>query len=156
MRPPTLFKGQPLWASLIVIALYVVAGPWMRDQGPAIERPPPAISDRTVVVLGWLFFALCSFLAFRVVVPNALGAAILSLCLACALTVLAFGKSLVRVAVNAYQRRAPAEVRRLCGRTPTCSQYLMISVEKHGLLRGVRKGWRRLSRCDGTASEDWP
>ena len=34
-----------------------------------------------------------------------------------------------------------------CRFYPTCSEYMMEAVEKHGLWRGLGLGLRRLSRC---------
>jgi putative membrane protein insertion efficiency factor len=34
-----------------------------------------------------------------------------------------------------------------CRFYPTCSEYMIESIEKYGLLRGVAQGIRRLSRC---------
>jgi putative membrane protein insertion efficiency factor len=35
----------------------------------------------------------------------------------------------------------------MCRFEPTCSIYMMQAIEKHGTLRGVWLGLRRLSRC---------
>ena len=34
-----------------------------------------------------------------------------------------------------------------CRFTPTCSEYMMDAVEKHGVARGVWLGLKRLGRC---------
>jgi putative membrane protein insertion efficiency factor len=34
-----------------------------------------------------------------------------------------------------------------CRFTPTCSEYMVQAVEKHGILRGVRLGMRRIGKC---------
>jgi hypothetical protein len=34
-----------------------------------------------------------------------------------------------------------------CRFHPTCSEYMKDAIEKHGVLKGVGKGLRRLSRC---------
>lgn len=34
-----------------------------------------------------------------------------------------------------------------CRFQPTCSQYMIEAIERHGVLRGVGLGLRRLSRC---------
>lgn len=46
-----------------------------------------------------------------------------------------------------YQRFAPAEVRRRCVFTPTCSQYAIQALERYGVIRGVPKIISRLRRC---------
>lgn len=49
--------------------------------------------------------------------------------------------------VRVYQRFAPADVRRRCVFTPTCSQYAIQALEKYGVIRGVPKIISRLRRC---------
>lgn len=34
-----------------------------------------------------------------------------------------------------------------CRFTPTCSEYMMQSIEKYGVFRGIGMGLRRLARC---------
>lgn len=46
-----------------------------------------------------------------------------------------------------YQKYAPEQMRASCVFTPSCSQYMMLAIQKYGLLRGVLKGTRRLLRC---------
>ena len=59
--------------------------------------------------------------------------------------------------VRFYQRYAPDEVRLVCGVKPSCSEYMILSIEKYGIVRGIIKGVKRLKRChilDGC--EDYP
>jgi putative membrane protein insertion efficiency factor len=35
----------------------------------------------------------------------------------------------------------------MCRFAPTCSEFMMQAIEKHGFLRGVWLGLRRLARC---------
>lgn len=46
-----------------------------------------------------------------------------------------------------YQHFAPASIRKKCRFEPSCSQYMLLSVQKYGVIKGVRKGWKRLKRC---------
>ena len=46
-----------------------------------------------------------------------------------------------------YQRYAPERLRASCLFTPSCSQYMLLAIEKYGAFRGVFKGIRRLCRC---------
>lgn len=57
-------------------------------------------------------------------------------------------KSAVICAVRIYQRYAPDAVRNKCRFEPSCSEYMILSIEKYGLFRGVRKGHHRLKRCN--------
>lgn len=46
-----------------------------------------------------------------------------------------------------YQRFAPEKVRKLCFFEPSCSEYMKLSIEKYGVIKGVYKGFNRLRRC---------
>ena len=44
-----------------------------------------------------------------------------------------------------------------CRFTPTCSEYMLLSVQKYGVCKGVLKGINRLLRCHyPNGGEDWP
>ncbi len=63
----------------------------------------------------------------------------------------------VVLAIRLYQRYAPEHVRLRCAMTPTCSEYALLAIRRHGLLRGALMAYRRLShRCDGTPVIDYP
>lgn len=65
-----------------------------------------------------------------------------------ALVVIAlFLKRIVICLVRIYQRFAPASVRNKCRFEPSCSQYMILSLQKYGLWKGLRKGFHRLKRC---------
>lgn len=49
--------------------------------------------------------------------------------------------------IKVYQRYAPLSVREQCRFKPSCSEYMKVSIEKHGVLSGVKKGLHRLKRC---------
>lgn len=51
------------------------------------------------------------------------------------------------LAIRAYQRMAPSLVRRACRFEPSCSEYAVVSFERHGFVRGLRLVWQRLIRC---------
>lgn len=50
--------------------------------------------------------------------------------------------------VELYQRFAPESVRNKCRFEPSCSVYMILSIQKYGVLRGVQKGIDRLKRCN--------
>jgi len=56
-------------------------------------------------------------------------------------------KKLIIWTVRFYQRHAPATMRAACLFTPTCSEYMILAVEKYGAIKGVIKGIRRILRC---------
>lgn len=64
-----------------------------------------------------------------------------------AVTLLCNGKKVVVWLVLAYQRYAPEKLRASCLFTPSCSEYMLLAIEKYGLYKGICKGIRRLLRC---------
>ena len=46
-----------------------------------------------------------------------------------------------------YKATAPLSMRDACRFEPTCSPYMIISIRKYGLFRGVYRGIRRIMRC---------
>ena len=50
-------------------------------------------------------------------------------------------------AVLVYKAFAPIEMRERCRFQPTCSTYMIMAIQKYGLIRGVFKGVKRLLRC---------
>lgn len=46
-----------------------------------------------------------------------------------------------------YQKHAPKRMREACRFIPTCSDYMLLAIEKYGLFRGVIKGICRICRC---------
>lgn len=50
--------------------------------------------------------------------------------------------------VHLYQHFAPDSIRNRCRFEPSCSQYMILAIEKYGLIRGVWKGIGRLRRCN--------
>lgn len=57
---------------------------------------------------------------------------------------------MVRVSValiHLYRRLAPATLRDACLFEPTCSEYAILALRKHGVLRGWPLAIRRIHRC---------
>jgi len=156
MKPPQLFREQLVWVSLLILVSYLVFGPRMEDDGPDIKRPQLAILDWCVVAGLWFILTLVSFTVFSYYSLSGYFLVLTSIITSLALTLVVTRKSVIRVLVNSYQRRAPSQVRSLCAQTPSCSDYFLLSVNKHGVLKGGYCGWCRLKRCDGTIREDWP
>ena len=46
-----------------------------------------------------------------------------------------------------YKAFAPLEVRSSCRFEPTCSTYMLMAIQKYGLVIGIIKGIKRLLRC---------
>jgi putative membrane protein insertion efficiency factor len=60
--------------------------------------------------------------------------------------------------VRLYQFALSPIFGRQCRFHPTCSQYMILAVEKYGTLRGILRGIWRICRCHpwGRGGEDWP
>jgi len=49
--------------------------------------------------------------------------------------------------IHVYQRYASDDVRVSCVFEPSCSEYMILALNKYGVIRGVIKGGKRLLRC---------
>ncbi|HEX7680732.1 MAG TPA: membrane protein insertion efficiency factor YidD [Thermoanaerobaculia bacterium] len=56
-------------------------------------------------------------------------------------------RSIALVPLRFYKRFLSPLLPPMCRFDPTCSIYMMQAIEKHGTLRGVWLGLRRLARC---------
>ncbi|MBR2615982.1 MAG: membrane protein insertion efficiency factor YidD [Clostridia bacterium] len=66
-------------------------------------------------------------------------------------------KSAVIWLVHLYQNKASDRTRLKCMFEPSCSEYMILAVEKYGVVRGVFKGIRRLLRCHPpNGGKDYP
>lgn len=50
--------------------------------------------------------------------------------------------------IKLYQRYAPDSLRNKCRFEPSCSEYMILAIEKYGLIKGLGKGICRLKRCN--------
>ena len=51
--------------------------------------------------------------------------------------------------VHLYQHYSPEELRRACLFKPTCSEYMLLAIEKHGLVKGILLSFKRFKKCNG-------
>lgn len=51
-------------------------------------------------------------------------------------------------AIKLYQKYAPDSIRNKCRFEPSCSEYMILAIEKYGLIKGLQKGICRLKRCN--------
>lgn len=49
--------------------------------------------------------------------------------------------------IRYYQSHGPAELHNACLFTPTCSEYMILAIQKYGCTKGILKGIGRLLRC---------
>lgn len=57
-------------------------------------------------------------------------------------------KSITVFAIKVYQRYAPDSIRMKCRFEPSCSEYMIVSIQKYGFFKGIDKGIKRLKRCN--------
>ncbi len=68
-----------------------------------------------------------------------------------------FFKPFLILSVLNYQRYAPRSLRGACRFTPSCSNYMLMAIEKYGTLKGFFKGVGRVLRChEPNGGEDYP
>ena len=58
--------------------------------------------------------------------------------------------------VKMYQAYAPDRIRLRCPFTPSCSEYMVLSIQKYGVIKGIAKGLNRLNRCYEPGGIDYP
>lgn len=61
---------------------------------------------------------------------------------------LIYTKHILIFLIKIYQRVAPISIRSKCRFEPSCSNYMLQSLEKYGLFKGLIKGINRLKRCN--------
>ena len=62
-------------------------------------------------------------------------------------TVVICFKRIMIGAVLLYQKYAPLKLRQACLFEPSCSEYMLLAIQKYGAVKGVWKGIGRLMRC---------
>lgn len=62
--------------------------------------------------------------------------------------ILLTAKRMFICAIKIYQRYAPDSLRNKCRFEPSCSEYMILAIEKYGLIKGLQKGICRLKRCN--------
>ena len=58
--------------------------------------------------------------------------------------------------VHLYQNKASDATRLKCTFEPSCSEYMILAVNKYGVIKGVAKGINRLFRCGSESGIDYP
>lgn len=58
--------------------------------------------------------------------------------------------------VHLYQNKASDRTRLKCVMEPSCSEYMILAVQKYGAIVGGFKGVRRMFRCGHTRGVDYP
>lgn len=102
-------------------------------------------------MIAWLVLALADTAGLYFLL-TALDVASGTACWICAGTLVLISavhlKQILIGLIRIYQRYAPASLRNKCRFEPSCSEYMVLSLQKYGLFRGLAKGCNRLSRCN--------
>ena len=61
--------------------------------------------------------------------------------------IVACTKPAIIALVKIYQYFAPDRIRNKCRFEPSCSQYMILAIQKYGVVRGICRGGFRLYRC---------
>lgn len=119
-RPPARLL-RTIFLLLIFLSVVFVAGiSTVFFSKPLLPRDFPISAELIGVIVAALLFSLGNFLFLK--------------------------KFLIRL-VLIYQHFAPDRVRKRCLFTPSCSEYMILSLQKYGVVRGLIKGIDRLFRC---------
>ena len=107
--------------------------------------------------INWFKICICVFLPILILfafaaILNCLGLSI-PICIITATVFLLMYiavilKSSIICLIKIYQRYAPDSLRNKCRFEPSCSEYMILSIEKYGLFKGLKKGICRLKRCN--------
>ena len=66
-------------------------------------------------------------------------------------------KMIIKKSVLLYQKLAPEKLRKSCLFVPSCSEYMLLAIDKYGVCIGCAKGIDRLCRCHHpNGGEDYP
>ncbi len=71
------------------------------------------------------------------------------ICIATLTSIIAINlRRIIICLVRIYQRYAPDSIRNKCRFEPSCSEYMILSLKKYGVIKGLVKGIGRLIRCN--------
>ncbi|MDR0883217.1 MAG: membrane protein insertion efficiency factor YidD [Oscillospiraceae bacterium] len=116
-----------------------------RKNADPLRRPDVKIKPAIIKVSIFLGSVLILFVLLNIFTTTKL--AILVSLLAAALCLIVFLKRILVFVIHVYQRYAAESTRRRCCFTPSCSEYMLLAIDKYGAYRGFFKGVSRLFRC---------
>lgn len=124
-----------------------------RPYNPLTRKKPNYGKMLTALVIYLAFGAVFTFVVFRTVGIHW----IVPLLIWSAVYFCFIGKRAVIWLIRLYQYKAPDHVRLKCVFYPSCSEYMILAVQKYGTIRGVFRGIARLLRCHApNGGEDFP
>lgn len=112
-----------------------------------VVRPKVKVWKDALLFLGTLVLIATALTILRIFTDIS-GGVFALMCITFGLLYLAvLGKKLLLTIIAVYQKYAPETVRSSCLFEPCCSEYMRISILKHGALKGFIRGIKRISRC---------
>lgn len=64
------------------------------------------------------------------------------------IVILLFRKAIFIFVIRIYQKYAPYQIRSTCLYVPNCSEYMILAIQKYGLIKGIKMGIKRYKRCE--------
>ena len=142
----------------IAKAIQLLQGEYLENK--PLRRPNISTVKTLLFFMLWIFIMvvflfLCLHIGFICHISAYISHSIATI--GCLLIVIVKAKTFVRNAILLYQKHAPEKMRRSCLFVPSCSEYMLLSIEKYGAVGGVCKGLNRLCRCHRpNGGEDYP
>lgn len=127
--------GVAVYLAVTILLTFLIISPlWRATLAPSLFLPPGLLATHPVLAATIVYVVVCALM--------------FGVC----------GKWIVIGVVRLYQHYAPDEIRRRCLFKPTCSEYAILALLKHGLVLGGLRAFTRLHRrCRGSIySIDYP
>ncbi len=125
-----------------------------------LKRPEIHYKKFVISIVGFLLLLAVSAIAGMKLFENSerqVLCTVVMCMIASGIYMMVIAKRAVIWIVHFYQNKASDEVRLQCVFEPSCSEYMILAVEKYGVIKGVIKGINRLRRCHGpNCGVDYP
>ena len=115
------------------------------ENAPPLHRPD--VHAKSAVIKSSLFIASVVVLFLLLIIVLPIKTALLISLSVALVFIMIFFKTIIVSTVKLYQRYADEKTRRRCCFTPSCSEYMLLSIDKYGAYIGFLKGVYRLCRC---------
>lgn len=109
------------------------------DYERVYNKTPINILKFLIIITIYILF----YIAFKVIKLNNIYLVLFSM-----IYIILNIKNLVILFIKIYQHIAPISIRSKCRFEPSCSNYMLICLKKYGLINGLKKGIKRLKRCN--------
>ena len=109
------------------------------DYERVYNKTPINILKFLIIITIYILF----YIAFKVIKLNNIYLVLFSM-----IYIILNIKNLVILFIKIYQHIAPISIRSKCRFEPSCSNYMLICLKKYGIINGLKKGIKRLKRCN--------